>query len=50
MDIETAFLTSKNIPADSSSINFLLNEIIKLIGNVNRLKDNDITISPKHNS
>lgn len=50
MDIETAFLTSKNIPADSSSINFLLNEIIKLIGNVNRLKDNDMIISPKHNS
>ena len=41
------FLTSKEIPSDSSSINFLLNEIIKLIGNVNRLKDNGLFYIPE---
>lgn len=44
MEIETSFLTEKDISTDTSSINFLLQEIIKLIGNINRLNAHDEVI------
>ena len=45
LELETTFLTAKGMSADNSAINFLLQEIIKLIRNVNRLSSNGITIN-----
>ena len=44
LEIETDFLTAKNIPVDSSSIHFLLQEITKLIGNINRLQNSGVEL------
>ncbi len=46
LDLEANFLLSKDIPFDKSSIYFLLYEINKLMGNIQRLKDNNIPIGP----
>lgn len=45
IEIETDFLNNNNLPADSSIINELLMDIIKLINNINRLNDNGISNS-----
>ena len=44
LELETDFLTSKGIPVDDSSIHYLLNEITKLIRNINRLNAHDEVI------
>ena len=44
--LEENFLLSKEIPFDRSSIHYLLYEITKLIGNINRLRENNIEVGP----
>lgn len=46
LELEETFLLSKEIPFDKSSIYFLLYEITKLIGNINRLRENNIEVGP----
>ena len=48
LEIETDFLTAKNIPVDSSSIHILLQETTKLIGNINRLNTNNIQLNSNY--
>lgn len=45
LELETKFLTEKGISVDNSSIHFLLQELTKLIRNINRLNSNGITIN-----